>query len=246
MKNHVGRNLCNHYIVRFTLLSHGYTMQAKRALLIVILLIIVGASVFVGSQIWMGFNSGISHISYMEIREYNGTQLGSINDFRLEAITGIQYINVSTYRLAVTGLVSKEMVYTYDEIINNHTAYLQVVTLHCVEGWGVTALWQGVRLRDLLEEAGYNQTAQVVIFYAQDGFATSMPLSYIVNNNIILAYKVNNVTLPPQEGFPFQLVAEGKLGYKWIKWVTRIEVSNDTSFRGYWESNGYSNDANYP
>lgn len=221
-------------------------MQAKKALLIAILLIIVIASIFVGSQIWIGFNSGTAPTLYPELREYNGTKLGSINDFRIEAIRGIQPINLSTYRLVVTGLVSREMVYTYDEIVNNHTGYLKVVTLHCVEGWEVTALWQGVHVKDLFEEAGYNQSAQVVIFRAQDGFSTSMPLSYIVNNSIMLAYKVNNVTLPPQEGFPLQLVAEGKLGYKWIKWVTTIEVSNDTNFRGYWESNGYSNDANYP
>lgn len=118
--------------------------------------------------------------------------------------------------------------------------------LHCVEGWEVTALWEGVRLQDLLEEASYNQTAKILIFYAQDGFSTSLPLSYIINNNIMIAYKVNNVTLPPLLGYPFCLVAEGKLGYKWIKWITKVEVSNDVNFRGYWESNGYDNDANYP
>ena len=173
-------------------------------------------------------------------------ELGSINDFQLEAINGVQYINVSTYQLVVTGLVQNQTVYTYDDIINNHTSYEKVVKLECVEGWAVTALWQGVRVKDLLEEAGYEQNAQVVIFYAQDGYTTSLPLSYIVDDNIMIAYKVNNVTLPATEGFPFQLVAEGKYGYKWIKWITKIEVSNDTSFRGYWESNGYDNNADLP
>ena len=51
--------------------------------------------------------------------------------------------------------------------------------------------------------------------------------------------------MPPYRGFPFQVVAEGKYGYKWAKWVTRIELSANTSFRGYWESQGYSNDAEY-
>jgi DMSO/TMAO reductase YedYZ molybdopterin-dependent catalytic subunit len=101
-------------------------------------------------------------------------------------------------------------------------------------------------LKDLLEEAGYDRSAQVVIFYAQDGYSTSLPLSYIIENNILLAYKMNGVVLPPERGFPFQLVAESKYGYKWIKWVTRIEVSNDTNFRGYWESRGFSNEANLP
>lgn len=221
-------------------------MNARKILLLAILATIVVAAAFVGNWVWTGLTSGPT-ISYNgEIRVYNGQQLGSINDFQLEAINGVQYINVSTYQLVVTGLVQNQAVYTYDEIVNNHTSYEKVVKLECVEGWAVTALWQGVRVKDLLEEAGYEQNALVVIFYAQDGYTTSLPLSYIVDNNIMMAYKVNNVTLPAQEGFPFQLVAEGKYGYKWIKWITRMEVSNDTSFRGFWESNGYDNNADLP
>lgn len=214
--------------------------------MLVMLVVIVVAAAFVGSRIWTILIAPKITTSYPEVREYNGTELGSINDFRIEAINGVQNINVSSYRLVVSGLVQNETVFTYDDVVSKHTNYENVVNLHCVEGWEVTALWQGVRVNDLLEEAGYDQNAQVIIFYAQDGYTTGLPLSYIVDNNIMIAYKVNNVTLPPEEGFPFQLVAEGKLGYKWIKWITRIEVSNDTSFRGYWESNGYDNNANYP
>jgi DMSO/TMAO reductase YedYZ molybdopterin-dependent catalytic subunit len=58
-----------------------------------------------------------------------------------------------------------------------------------------------------------------------------------------MAYKMNGLVLPPERGFPFQLVAESKWGYKWIKWITRIEVSGDEGYRGYWESRGYSDDA---
>jgi DMSO/TMAO reductase YedYZ molybdopterin-dependent catalytic subunit len=101
-------------------------------------------------------------------------------------------------------------------------------------------------VKDLLQDAGYNMTAQIVIFYAQDGYTTSLPLSYLVNNNITIAFKANGLTLPVDRGYPFRLVAEGKLGYKWIKWITKIEVSNDVNFRGYWESNGFGNDANWP
>ena len=221
-------------------------MKAKTAFLVVMLIIIVVAAVFVGSQVWTRLTSPASSTTYSEIREYNGTKLDSINDFEPEAIQGTQQINISTYRLVVTGLVNFEKNYTYDEVVNKHAHYEKVVTLHCVDGWQVTVLWEGIRLKDLLDEAVYDPNAQVVIFYAQDGYTTSLPLSYIINNNIMIAYKVNGVVLPASEGYPFQLVAEGKLGYKWIKWITKIEVSNDTSFRGYWESRGYGNDANYP
>jgi DMSO/TMAO reductase YedYZ molybdopterin-dependent catalytic subunit len=53
---------------------------------------------------------------------------------------------------------------------------------------------------------------------------------------------MNSVTLPPQRGYPFQVVAESKWGYKWVKWVNEIEVSDNVNYRGYWESRGYSND----
>jgi len=56
-----------------------------------------------------------------------------------------------------------------------------------------------------------------------------------------MAYKMNEVTLPAERGFPFQLVAESKWGYKWIKWITEIELSDNAEYLGYWESRGYSN-----
>ena len=135
----------------------------------------------------------------------------------------------------------------YDEIIKLQN-YKKVVTLNCVEGWNVKILWQGVLVKDILEKAGYDPNAKVAIFRAYDGYSTSFPLKWIVDNNIILAYKMNDVVLPPERGFPFQLVAENKWGYKWIKWVTEIEVSNDENYRGYWEKRGYNNngDVNGP
>jgi DMSO/TMAO reductase YedYZ molybdopterin-dependent catalytic subunit len=117
-----------------------------------------------------------------------------------------------------------------------------VVTLYCVEGWDVKLLWEGVRVGDLLEEAGVKDDAVVVIFHAADDYTSSLTLDYIRENDIMLAHKMNGVTLPPERGFPFQLVAESKWGYKWVKWVTEIELSADADYRGYWEQYGYNND----
>jgi len=52
---------------------------------------------------------------------------------------------------------------------------------------------------------------------------------------------MNGLTLSAERGFPFQVVAESKWGYKWVKWVTEIELSVDEHYRGYWESRGYNN-----
>jgi DMSO/TMAO reductase YedYZ molybdopterin-dependent catalytic subunit len=182
-----------------------------------------------------------------EIREYEGQDLSSIGDFRENAIKGTQYVNESTYRLTITGLVNKTVEFSYDDVINGFQKYQKVITLHCIEGWSVKILWEGFLLKDLLNEAEIDPQAVVVIFYAYDGYSTSLPLDYILDNDILIAYKMNGLTLPPERGFPFQLVAESKYGYKWIKWITEIELSNNTDFRGYWERfPAISNDADVP
>ena len=191
--------------------------------------------------------SAFSHeeeaLNYVEIREYEGENLSSIAAFRENSIKGPQYIDETSYRLKITGLVAHPLNYTYDEVLTKHPHYKKVVQLDCVEGWSVTILWEGVAISDLLQDAKPAPNATTVIFHAYDGYSTSLPLEYILTNHIIMAHKMNNVTLPPERGFPFQLVAESKWGYKWIKWITEIEVSEDTEYRGYWESRGYSNSA---
>ena len=181
-----------------------------------------------------------------EIRSYEGQDLSSISAFRENSIKGPQRITNSTYRLAITGLVDNPTSYKYDEVLENFQNYQKVVTLHCVEGWSVKILWEGFLMSDLLEAVGMDERSQVVIFRAYDGYTTSLPLDYILSNDILIAYKMNGLVLPPERGFPFQLVAESKWGYKWIKWVTEIELSDNLDFRGYWESRGYPNDADVP
>jgi len=179
----------------------------------------------------------------VEIREYQGEKLSSINKFRENSIKGPQHVDAENYRLEITGLVTNPKTYTYDEVVNNYQNYEKIVTLDCVEGWSVTILWKGLLVRDLLAEAGSSPDAKVIIFHAYDGYTTSLPVDYIINSDILIAYKMNGVTLPPERGFPFQLVAESKWGYKWIKWITEIELSDDVDYKGYWERRGYSNSA---
>lgn len=181
-----------------------------------------------------------------EVNQYQGKNLSSIDDFRENSIAGPQYVNVATYRLVITGLVSRTLELSYDDVVAHYQSYKKVVTLNCVEGWSVTILWEGVLVKDLLEQAGINPQAKVVIFYAYDDYSTSLPLDFITDNNILMAYKMNNVVLPPERGFPFQLVAESQYGYKWIKWIVKIELSDNVNYKGYWESRGFPNNATVP
>ena len=212
------------------------------AVLVFIVVLLVIVTVLVLPAFLPGSSSyETKQLAAVEIRSYQGTDLSSIIDFHENSILGPQYINESDYTLTVTGLTSGTKILTYHDILTNHQHYSKVITLHCVEGWDVTILWEGVLVRDLINEAGTNPGANTVIFHAHDGYTTSFPLAYIMNNDIIMAYKMNNVTLPAERGYPFELVAENKWGYKWIKWIEKIELTDDPSYRGYWEQRGYSN-----
>ena len=184
-----------------------------------------------------------SELEPVEITEYEGQKLSSADDFRDNSIKGPQYIDIDSYKLEVSGLVENPKIYTYDEVTSQNKHYKKVVTLDCVEGWSATILWEGVLVKDLITKSGPLADAKVVIFHANDGYTTSLPLEYIMDNNIMMAHQMNEIDLPPERGFPFQLVAESKWGYKWIRWVTKIELSDDANYRGYWEKRGYSNDA---
>lgn len=177
----------------------------------------------------------------VEIRDYQGERLSSVNDFRENSIKGSQYISEENYTLHITGLVENPQHFTYDHILSSLKSYKKLVTLYCVEGWSVKILWEGVMVKDILETAKPLSAAKIIIFHANDGYTTSFPIDYVFDHKIIIAYKMNNVTIPPERGFPFQLVAESKWGYKWIKWITEIELSDNVLYEGYWESRGYSN-----
>jgi DMSO/TMAO reductase YedYZ molybdopterin-dependent catalytic subunit len=186
---------------------------------------------------------GSSVLPAAEVRFYEGKDLSSINDFRENSIKGPRNVNISEYRLTVTGLTNRTDIYIYDDVLVKYPRYTKAVTLFCVEGWDTTILWEGVLVRDLIRSAGINPRATTVIFTANDGYTTSLPLDYVVNRDILMAYRMNNVTLPAERGYPFQLVAEDKWGYKWIKWIETIELSDNAGYRGYWEQRGHSNTA---
>jgi DMSO/TMAO reductase YedYZ molybdopterin-dependent catalytic subunit len=215
-------------------------MKSKIIYIFIVLAMVLVAALQACSA---GATSGtLKELESVQIKEYQGQKLSSIGDFHENSIKGPQYVDNLTYRLKVDGLVDQPITYTYENVINNHQSYQKLVTLDCVEGWSVTLLWEGVLVDDLISRAGVKPEAKIVIFHAYDGYTTSLPLQYIRDNNILLAYKMNGVILPPERGFPFELVAEQKWGYKWIKWVTEIELSNDENYRGYWEQAGYSNE----
>lgn len=226
----------------------------RRIIILVVAVIAIGITVYLVSTMNLFSqknNSGqqdavsqatASRYQELEIREYQGVRLDPAIGPRDNSISGIQTVDLNSYQLQLTGLVDKPTSLSYQEVLAKEAAQ-RLITLYCVEGWQATVLWEGVPITDLLAEAGIKDEATTVIFHCVDGYTTAMPLTTIKDKDMLLAYSSNGVVLPASMGFPFIVVAEDKLGYKWARWVDQIELSSDEGYKGYWEKRGYPNDA---
>jgi DMSO/TMAO reductase YedYZ molybdopterin-dependent catalytic subunit len=209
------------------------------AIFIMTIILLIACNAPISSSLVSGTAS-----NEVEATEFQGAKLTPINQQGNNALAGTQKIDRKTYKLIVDGLVENPQSITYEQLL----AYPQdswLMTFNCVEGWNFTAKWTGPQINSILNDAKVKPEAKIVIFYTADdpnGYS-SLDLDYIRDNNILLAVKLNDVTLPADRGFPFQVAAKSKFGYKWAKWVVRMELSSDINFRGYWESTGYNNNA---
>ncbi|MCL5071015.1 MAG: molybdopterin-dependent oxidoreductase [Actinobacteria bacterium] len=215
-------------------------MNRSKFLIIPVLLLVVSAAYLMPAC----REVPVTGANEVEATEFQGKKLTPVAEQNNNALKGTQIIEKDTYVLTVDGLVETPLSLSYDQLV----AYPQeswLMDLDCVEGWNFTAKWTGPTLNSIFKDAGVEPDAKIAIFYTTDvptGYS-SLDLKYIIENNIIIALKLNDLTLPQDRGFPFQVVAKNKYGYKWAKWVTRIELSSNTDFRGFWESNGYNNNA---
>ncbi|WP_312651719.1 molybdopterin-dependent oxidoreductase [Proteiniclasticum sp.] len=180
-----------------------------------------------------------------EIRDYQGVRLDPSIGPRDNSIKGIQRVEMENYTLKVKGLVEKETAFTYEEVLELPQIE-KLITLYCVEGWDATILWRGVRITDLLAKAKLKPEGEILIFRCHDGYTTSMPLEEILDKDMILAFSSNGEVLSEPLGYPFIVVPEDKLGYKWARWLVEIEVSDEVDYEGTWEKRGYDNEAEIP
>ena len=105
----------------------------------------------------------------------------------------------------------------------------------------ITMMMRGVPLAALLESAEPRPDADPAIFHRADGYFTTHPLADLIEADALLAYEINGQEAPVH-GFPLRLVAPKKYGYKWAKWVVRIELASGSPL-GYWEQRGLPNRA---
>jgi DMSO/TMAO reductase YedYZ molybdopterin-dependent catalytic subunit len=148
----------------------------------------------------------------------------------------------ATWRLRIDGLVERELVLSYDDLLALPRAQ-QVSDFHCVTGWSVQDVgWAGVRFGDLLGPARPRPQATAVRFVSSEKpYVDCLTLAQTRLPDAMLAYEMDGRPLSRPHGAPVRVVMPRMYGYKGVKWLDRIELI-ETPVVGYWEQRGYDRD----
>lgn len=163
-------------------------------------------------------------------------------DVPLRHIGDIPQVSVETWRLEVYGEVETPKVFSFDDL-GRMPKVVVVSDFHCVEGWSLLdSKWEGTPFKAIVDVVKPKATAKYVSFECYDGYTTSLPLSEVLKENVILAYKLNDKPLPLERGGPVRLVVPHKYAYKSPMWLRKAKFSSAREL-GYWEKRGYSDTA---
>ena len=134
-------------------------------------------------------------------------------------------VNISQYRLEVSGAVDNPISLTFGEV-KEMESVRKFIALVCSGFFTDEGYWTGVELGKLLELAQINKNASKVRFVSLDGtYSRTLPIEKIMGNErIIIAYHFNDEEFSEIHGYPLRVAAEDEPGYIWVKWLGKIEV----------------------
>jgi sulfite oxidase len=184
-----------------------------------------------------------------------------IDRFFVRCHTYTPKVNLSEWSLKIDGKVDRPLTLTMDDLKKLPKVEL-VGVLECAGNgrrfyeprmagtqWAFGSVgngrWTGVRLRDVLQRAGIQDSAKEILCDGADAPLGTMPdfqrtitIAKALNPDTLLAYEMNGRPLPMEHGFPVRLIAPGWAGASWVKWLQHIEVL-DHEFEGFWMKSAY-------
>ena len=169
--------------------------------------------------------------------------------YRIDTALVVPRPDPESWRLKITGMVDREVEFSLDDLMKR-PLYEQYVTISCVSnevGGDLVgnAKWTGVRLVDLLDEAGVQPAAEQLVGRSVDGWTAGFPVELAFDGrDPLLAIGMNGEPLPPRHGFPARLIVPGLYGYvSATKWIEEIELTTWDGFDGYWIPRGWAKEA---
>lgn len=154
----------------------------------------------------------------------------------------IPEVSNTNWQLRVYGLVDHELNIDWSAF-QALPQVTDVSDFHCVTRWSQLDMdWQGVRAQDLLALAQPQESAAYVTLYGYDGYTTNLPLSALLDDDVIIAHSVLGAPLTLEHGGPVRLVVPKRYAWKSAKWLKAIEI-HQFDRPGFWEVRGYHNEA---
>jgi DMSO/TMAO reductase YedYZ molybdopterin-dependent catalytic subunit len=165
--------------------------------------------------------------------------------YRIDTALTVPQVSVDGWQLLITGLVGRELRLSYDDLLDRPIVEADI-TLACVSneiGGSLigNARWLGVRLDDLLAEAGIDSTADQIVGRSVDGFTAGFPVAALDGRDALVAIGMNGEPLPVEHGYPARLIVPGLYGYvSATKWLSGIELTRFDDFDAYWNARGWA------
>ncbi|MFF2084711.1 molybdopterin-dependent oxidoreductase [Nocardia sp. NPDC058176] len=166
--------------------------------------------------------------------------------YRIDTALQVPTLLSTDWELRIHGMVEREIRLDFDDL-RSREAVESVLTLTCVSNevggpLAGTATWTGYRLTDLLDEAGVDPDADMLLSRSIDGFTAGTPIAALGEG--LLAVGMNGEPLPQQHGYPARLIVPGLYGYvSATKWVVDLEVTRFDRAEAYWTRRGWSAEA---
>ena len=129
------------------------------------------------------------------------------------------------WRLPISGLVAQPTAMSLDDL-KRFPARTQITQHTCEEGWSAIAEWTGVQLSRVIEAVGIKPAARYIVFHTVDGWWDSLDMSDALHPQTILTYGMNGRELPVPHGAPIRLRVERQLGYKSLKFLKTMTITD--------------------
>jgi DMSO/TMAO reductase YedYZ molybdopterin-dependent catalytic subunit len=131
------------------------------------------------------------------------------------------------WRLAINGMVARPATYSLDEL-RSFPSHSQITMLQCEEGWSYIAEWVGVPLSHVLDVAGALPQAKYVVYYSfEPDTWESIDMADALHPQTFLTYGMNGDDLPVGHGGPLRLRLPRQMGYKSVKFLTHMTVTDN-------------------
>ncbi len=154
----------------------------------------------------------------------------------------VPQVDLSAWRLRVFGMVDNPFELSWSEL-RALPSKTWTGDIHCVTRWSkFDTTWKGVPFSEIVERAKPSAQVTHVIQHADNDYTTNLPLSVMLDDDVLVAYEFEGAPIEPIHGGPVRMLVPKRYFWKSAKWLRGLEFL-DRDVRGFWEIRGYHNDA---